>query len=65
MSLETKVLLRTLLFQMGKVETAEQARRVIRVMCDSDDVAAVEKMLREEREETEAEREKQKTQPTR
>ncbi|GHU87115.1 hypothetical protein FACS1894202_00700 [Clostridia bacterium] len=45
MSQETSVLLRSLLFQMEKAETLDDAKDAVRIMCDKDDIAAVEQQI--------------------
>ena len=50
MSQETTVLLRTMLYQIEKAESLEEAISAIRVMCSKDDIAAVEQELKKVRE---------------
>ena len=47
MSQETTVLLRTILFQLMKADTREEAIMAVRVMCSKDDIAAVEQEIAE------------------
>ena len=50
MSQETTVLLRTMLYQIEKAESLEEAISAVRVMCSKDDIAAVEQELKKLRE---------------
>ncbi|GHV18040.1 hypothetical protein FACS189425_05700 [Clostridia bacterium] len=50
MSLETSAILRTLLLQMNKAKSVDEAVGIVRVMCSKDDIDAVEHELRLEQE---------------